>query len=75
MVNIKLFFDFICREGMELIPIEVEYKNFASPRISKGYRSYISAYEPKRAVVATKDFWGEEVIQNTVVKFIQVCYF
>ncbi len=66
--------DFIYRHGMETIPIEVKYKSFNSPRISRGYRSYISTYRPKRAVVVTKDFWGEDMIQDTEVKFIPVCY-
>jgi len=66
--------DFIYENGTEIIPIEVKYKKFDEPRISRGYRSYISTYKPDRGVMVTKDFWGEKLIDETKVKFIPVYY-
>ncbi|MGM0405692.1 MAG: ATP-binding protein [Thermoplasmatota archaeon] len=67
--------DFIYKNGQDIVPVEVKYKSFDKPKISRGYRSYISTYEPERALVATKDFWGEEIIGGTEVRFVPVCYF
>lgn len=66
--------DFIYENGRDIIPIEVKYKNFDEPKISRSYRSYISTYEPDRGVMVTKDFWGEKLIEGTKIKFIPVYY-
>lgn len=66
--------DFIYHNGTEVIPVEVKYQSFDEPKISRGYRSYISTYKPDRAVVATKDLWSEEMIEETMVKFFPVYY-
>ena len=66
--------DFILRLNEQVIPIEVKYQTFKSPKISKSLRSFIKTYKPKRALVVTKDFWGEEKIEDTSVVFTPACY-
>lgn len=66
--------DFILEKKDEIIPIEVKYSSFKIPKISRGFRSFISEYKPKRAIILTKGFWGELKINSTLIKFIPVWY-
>jgi len=66
--------DFILRLNEQVIPIEVKYQTFKSPKISKSLRSFIKTYKPKRALVVTKDFWGNEKIEDTTIMFTPACY-
>lgn len=66
--------DFILEEKGEIIPLEVKYSFFKSPKISRGFRSFISEYKPKRAIILTKNFWGEFKINSTLIKFIPTWY-
>jgi len=66
--------DFILRLNEQVIPIEVKYQTFKSPKISKSLRSFIKTYKPKRALVVTKDFWGKEKIEDTTIMFTPACY-
>jgi len=66
--------DFILRLNDRLIPIEAKYQAFKKPKISRSLRSFIKTYKPEKALVITKDFWGEEKVENTSVMFAPACY-
>jgi len=66
--------DFILRLNEQIIPIEVKYQTYKQPKITKSLRSFIKTYKPKRAMVVTKDFWGEEKFEDTMVLFTPACY-
>jgi hypothetical protein len=66
--------DFVLRVNNQVIPIEVKYQTFKKPKISRSLRSFIKTYKPKRALVVTKDFWGKEKVNNTLIMFAPVCY-
>jgi len=66
--------DFIIEEYQNLLPIEVKYSFLKLPQISRGFRNFLSEYKPKRAVVLTKNFWGDLKINSTFIKFIPVWY-
>lgn len=66
--------DFVLTMKDQAIPIEVKYKSFENEKTTRSFKSYLSAYGPDRALVLTKDFWGEEEIGKTKVKFAPVCY-
>lgn len=70
----KAEMDFVLTLKDEIIPIEVKYTKFKKPRISKSFKSFISAYSPKRAVVFTRDFWGKTEFGRTKIVFIPVYY-
>jgi len=70
----KAEMDFVLTIGDEMIPIEVKYMKFKKTKLSKSFKSFISAYNPKRALVLTKDFWGKIKFNKTTVAFIPVCY-
>ncbi|MDH5753979.1 MAG: ATP-binding protein [Candidatus Bathyarchaeota archaeon] len=66
--------DFVFRMKDEAIPIEVKYRFFRKPKISRSLRSFIRSYKPKKALVITKDFWGKMKVNNTVILFVPACY-
>jgi hypothetical protein len=48
----------------------VKYRSMSTPAISRGYRSFLQAYQPKNAIVITKDFIAAEQFENVTVNFI-----
>lgn len=66
--------DFIIERSRDLLPIEVKYSFLKSPQVSRGFRSFLSEYQPKRAIIFTKNFWGELKINSTSIKFIPAWY-
>jgi predicted AAA+ superfamily ATPase len=64
--------DFILELGNEIIPIEVKYS--VEPKISRSLRNFISEYKPKKVLVITRGFSGEEKINSSLVKFIPAWY-
>ena len=66
--------DFIVSAGNEIIPVEVKFSPLREPKVSRSFRSFVETYKPQRALVATRDFWGERKINKTNIKFIPACY-
>lgn len=66
--------DFIIEQIQKLIPLEVKYSAFKSPKVSRGFRSFISEYKPRKAVIFTKNFWGEIKVDTTLIKFVPLWY-
>lgn len=67
--------DFIVyKNDNNFIPIEVKYRPMRQPTITRGYRSFLQAYQPKNAVVLTKDFLGNETFEDVYVNFIPLTY-
>ena len=66
--------DFIITRGTAIIPIEIKYSSFKKPKISRSFRSFLHAYQPKTAFVLTKNFIGEIKIDATKIKFMPVCF-
>lgn len=63
--------DFVIRKNDQtILPIEVKYRNLTTPTISRGYRSFLQAYMPKKAIVITKNFLAIQQIEKTEVHFI-----
>lgn len=66
--------DFVLTSGQDIIPIEVKYRDFNSPKISKGFRSFISSYEPERALMVTKNYFDNEKVGNTEIMYVPAVY-
>ena len=66
--------DFIIEIGEELVPIEVKYSYFKRPQITRSFRNFILQYQPQKAIVLTKNFWGDLKFEKTIIKFIPVWY-
>ncbi|MBI5253467.1 MAG: ATP-binding protein [Euryarchaeota archaeon] len=85
MVNEKFFInfwrttakaevDFILSKGDETIPVEVKFEELKKQKIGKSLFSFINNYSPKRALIVTKNFWGERKIGRTLIKFVPIVY-
>jgi len=66
--------DFVLKREGGLLPVEVKYRNLKKPAISRSFASFISCYQPERAMVLTNGFWGERKLGKTKVLFMPVWY-
>lgn len=66
--------DFILNFENKLIPIEVKYKEFKKEKITKSFRSFLSAYAPKNAILLTKNYSGKMNVEETNISFIPIWY-
>ncbi|MBS0358855.1 MAG: ATP-binding protein [Proteobacteria bacterium] len=62
--------DFILKQGTLLLPIEIKYRHMNGAAISRSFRSFIQAYEPKDGIYITKDFYGKIKVDGCTVHFI-----
>lgn len=63
--------DFVLYKNQDFfIPIEVKYRNTKTLSVSRGFRSFIQAYQPKTGIIITKDFYGETIVENTNIYFV-----
>lgn len=63
--------DFVLYKNEEtLLPIEVKFQSLSKPTVTRGFRSFIESYQPKQAVIITKDYKGKKQIDHTEVHFI-----
>jgi hypothetical protein len=60
----------IYKNETAILPVEVKYRNLSASSVSRGYRSFLQAYQPKIGIVITKEWIGSERIENTEVHFI-----
>lgn len=54
----------------EIIPIEVKYRNFTKPVLNRGIKQFIKKYQPKQAVMITKDFEDKINFKKTEILFL-----
>lgn len=64
----------IYKNDTSFLPIEVKYRTMTSPGITRGYRSFLQAYQPKQAIIITKDFSGQQIFEGIPVTFIPLVY-
>lgn len=63
--------DFVLYKNQyEFLPIEVKFRKMDRPNVTKSLRSFISAYEPKTAIIVSKNLKTEITIENTKTHFI-----
>lgn len=68
----KAEIDFILRKGEKIIPIEVK---LSGEKLGKSFYSFLSAYEPERAVIVTLDKFRKDKVDNTTVYWVPAFYF
>jgi len=66
--------DFVLHTGGGVIPLEIKYANFSSAKTPRGLTSFIASFNPARALVLTRDFWGSAIVKDTQVLFAPVYY-
>jgi len=63
--------DFILKKGDGVvIPIEAKFRAMTSPVVSRSFRSFIEAYEPRYGIFITKDYNKKIMVHNCEVHFI-----
>lgn len=68
----KAEIDFVLRKDEEIIPIEVK---LSGEKLGKSFYSFLSAYRPEKAIIATLDKFRKDKIGNTVVYWVPAFYF
>ena len=62
--------DFIIDTGDQIIPCEVKFSQLKTDRVSRSYRNFINAYQPKKGYIVNLNYENEIRINNTTIKFI-----
>lgn len=63
--------DFVLYKNDEcIVPIEVKFRAMSRPTITRGFRSFVEAYQPKHGFVITKDYNKKIVIDDCEIQFI-----
>ncbi len=63
--------DFVLFKNDEyILPIEVKFRRMATASVTRGFRSFLEAYNPKVGIIVTKNFKGRIEIGETIVHFI-----
>ncbi len=70
----KAEIDFVLNLEREIIPVEVKFAEMKKPKVSRGFRSFVNSYKPKKGLIVTKNLFDEIKINDTMVKFIPACY-
>lgn len=66
--------DFTIEHSGEIIPIECKFESMKKPKIPRSFYGFIEIYKPSRAIIFTKDFWGETTVKNTKIAYIPLVY-
>ena len=63
--------DFVLFRNTEsILPIEVKYRNMKDGLVTKSLHSFLEAYQPKQAIVITKNYIDTKIIGGCEIKFI-----
>lgn len=63
--------DFVLYKNADcIIPIEVKYVNMTSPSVTKGFRSFVEAYQPRFGFYITKNFNHKMMLDGCELQFI-----
>jgi len=62
--------DFVLTAGAKIVPVEVKFQNLEKASVPSGLKAFIERYEPKTALVLSKNFFGEMEYKNCVIKFL-----
>lgn len=66
--------DFVVKIGQDLIPVEVKYNNFTSPKLERSFINFVKKYKPSRGLVLTRGFWGKTKVDKTDILFAPVWF-
>jgi len=66
--------DFILQIRGRIIPVEVKFSKFISPKVSRSFMSFINSYKSNQGLILTKDYWGRIKKDTTEILFAPVYY-
>ena len=64
--------DFVLINKKNIVPIEVKYQPFKTPKIPSGLKAFIENYKPSRAFVLTKNFTNKVNFHHCEIRFLPV---
>lgn len=62
------------KNQQQFIPIEVKYQNMQRPKITRGFRSFLEAYQPPVGVIITQSLIATLEIAKSKIYFIPIEY-
>lgn len=62
--------DFVLSKHEIVIPIEIKYQSMKAPKISRAFRSFVEAYQPRHGFFITKDFNKKIILNGCEINFI-----
>ncbi len=63
--------DFIIKINFDtIVPVEVKYRNSTGLQLSRSYKSFLDAYQPKLGFVVTKNQTGQLSYNNSQIYFV-----
>ena len=67
--------DFVASTSGALSAVEVKAGSLPGPRVSRGFRSFISKYRPKQALVLNRDLWDTAQHEGTTVTILPLAVY
>lgn len=67
--------DFIISKSKSIVPVEVKYKSFKEPKITRSLKSFIKKYSPDKAFVVNLNLNKNLVLNKTKIIFISYSNF
>jgi len=64
--------DFVIGKNEKIVPIEVK---LSGEKLGKGFYSFLKAYEPEKALIASLDTFEKKRVNNTLIQRIPIYYF
>lgn len=62
--------DFVIRDGLSLMPVEVKFSNLSKPEITRSLRNFINEYKTKEAKVVNLTLDTNKKIETANVRFV-----
>ena len=66
--------DFVLNLEGSVIPVEIKYSDFVAGKISKSLAGFVDSFNPRRALVLTKNYFGDVRRGGARIKFAPVYY-
>lgn len=65
--------DFVLEANGMILPIEVKYTRFQSPRLSRSFHSFLEKCAPAAGLILTYNFFAQKKTGSTWIYFIPAC--
>ena len=62
--------DFVIRQGANVTPLEVKYRDMKKLEAQRSYRGFLERYHPQNGYIVNKNLSDETIIDATRVRFL-----
>ena len=60
----------IYKNDTNIVPIEVKHRSFTTPKITRGFRSFLESYQPKYGLIITKDYYDKKEVEGCLIEWV-----